>query len=65
MEASQQLHSRWDAPNRAAFRSSGRENGLWVGRQHGGLTFIRTSGSFAAKTYTEADGLAQNSVYAV
>jgi len=45
---------------------SGRENELWVGRQSGGLTLLRTSGgSFTAKTYTQADGLAQNSVYAV
>src|SRR5215468_970200 len=45
---------------------SGRENELWVGRQRGGLTSLRTSGgSFIAKTYTQADGLAQNSVYVV
>jgi len=45
---------------------SGSENELWVGRQRGGLTFLRTSGgSLTAKTYTQADGLAQNSVYAV
>ena len=45
---------------------SGSENELWVGRQRGGLTLLRTSGgSFTAETYTQADGLAQNSVYAV
>ncbi len=39
---------------------------LWVGRQSGGLTRIRDeNGSFTAKSYTQADGLAQNSVYAV
>ena len=39
---------------------------VWVGRQQGGLTHLRYSGnSFTAKTYTQADGLAQNSVYAV
>jgi PAS domain S-box-containing protein len=39
---------------------------VWVGRQQGGLTYLRYSGnSFTAKTYTQADGLAQNSVYAV
>jgi PAS domain S-box-containing protein len=39
---------------------------VWVGRQQGGLTHLRYSGnSFTAKTYTKADGLAQNSVYAV
>jgi len=45
---------------------SGRGNEVWVGRQHGGLTVLRTRGSsITAKTYTTADGLAQNSVYSV
>ncbi|MBV8050995.1 MAG: hypothetical protein JOZ80_07400 [Acidobacteriaceae bacterium] len=45
---------------------SGRSNEVWVGRQRGGLTVLRTSGaSINAKTYTTADGLAQNSVYSV
>jgi len=36
------------------------------GRQKGGLTHLRYSGnSLTAKTYTQADGLAQNRVYAV
>jgi len=44
----------------------GRDHELWVGRQSGGLTRLRDEhGSFSAKTYTQADGLAQNSVYAV
>jgi ligand-binding sensor domain-containing protein/signal transduction histidine kinase len=39
---------------------------VWVGRQKGGLTHLRSSGnSFTAMTYTQADGLAQNSVYTV
>ena len=39
---------------------------VWVGRQLGGLTHLLSSGnSFTARTYTQADGLAQNSVYAV
>ncbi len=39
---------------------------LWVGRQRGGLTHLRDEGtSFPSETYTRADGLAQNSVYAV
>jgi ligand-binding sensor domain-containing protein/signal transduction histidine kinase len=43
----------------------GRKGELWIGRR-GGLTHLRGSGaSFTAKTYTAADGLAQNSVYAV
>jgi signal transduction histidine kinase len=45
---------------------SGRENELWVGRQRGGLTLLRgIGGAVTSKTYTQADGLAQNSVYAV
>ncbi|HEY1993895.1 MAG TPA: two-component regulator propeller domain-containing protein, partial [Edaphobacter sp.] len=44
---------------------SGKDD-VWVGRQQGGLTHLRYSGSsFTAKTYTQADGLAQNRVYAV
>ncbi len=43
----------------------GRKGELWIGRR-GGLTNLRESGaSFIAKTYTAADGLAQNRVYAV
>ena len=45
---------------------SGGGGEVWVGRQHGGLTVLTTSGdSFSARSYTEADGLAQNSVYSV
>jgi ligand-binding sensor domain-containing protein/signal transduction histidine kinase len=37
-----------------------------VGRQRGGLTVLTGKGdSFTARTYTQADGLAQNSVYSV
>ena len=43
----------------------GRKGELWIGRR-GGLTHLQESGaSFIAKTYTAADGLAQNRVYAV
>jgi ligand-binding sensor domain-containing protein/signal transduction histidine kinase len=43
----------------------GREAELWIGRR-GGLTHLKDSGSsFTAKTYTTADGLAQDTVYAV
>jgi signal transduction histidine kinase/ligand-binding sensor domain-containing protein len=42
-----------------------RSGGLWLGRQQGGLTRLRWVGrQLQAVTYTEADGLAQNSVYA-
>jgi len=45
---------------------TGKKDDVWVGRQQGGLTHLRySSNSFTAKTYTQADGLAQNRVYAV
>ena len=50
----------------AIYSIAGNERELWIGRQQGGLTSLRyTGGSFAAKTYTQANGLAQNSVYTV
>jgi ligand-binding sensor domain-containing protein/signal transduction histidine kinase len=43
----------------------GRKGELWIGGRRG-LTHLQESGaSFVAKTYTTADGLAQNRVYAV
>jgi ligand-binding sensor domain-containing protein/signal transduction histidine kinase len=55
---------------------AGRNGELWVGRQHGGLTWLRpelgsstaksyTARSYTARSYTQADGLAQDSVYSV
>lgn len=45
---------------------TGGPGGLWVGRRGGGLTRLKYDGeAFSAETYTQADGLAQNSVYAV
>src|SRR5262249_11955374 len=45
---------------------TGGKGELWVGRQRGGLTrLLYKGGSFRAETYTQAEGLAQNSVYAV
>jgi ligand-binding sensor domain-containing protein len=45
---------------------AGGNGDLWLGRQRGGLTRLRfEGGSFTAKTWAQADGLAQNSVYAV
>ena len=39
---------------------------LWLGRRGGGLTRLRYDGdTLTSRTYTRADGLAQNSVYAV
>lgn len=45
---------------------SGGGGEIWVGRQHGGLTVLTNkAGTFVARTYNHADGLAQNSVYSV
>jgi len=45
---------------------AGNSSGLWIGRQHGGLTHLADAGGrFIAKTYNTADGLPQNSVFAV
>ena len=45
---------------------SGGKGEIWVGRQRGGLTLLTSAGdSFVARTYTQTDGLAQNSVYSV
>jgi ligand-binding sensor domain-containing protein/signal transduction histidine kinase len=45
---------------------AGKDSELWVGRKYGGLTQLHSeAGSFTAKTYTQADGLAQDSVYSV
>ncbi len=39
---------------------------LWIARQRGGLTCLRFKGvAVTSKTYTKADGLAEDSVYAV
>ena len=45
---------------------AGASGELWIGRQRGGLTRLSVEGdSFAAKTYTKADGLAEDSIYSV
>ena len=45
---------------------AGAKDDLWIGRQQGGLTHLHyAAGTLTTRTYTEADGLAQNSVYAV
>jgi signal transduction histidine kinase/ligand-binding sensor domain-containing protein len=45
---------------------SGGAGEVWVGRQHGGLTVLTDEhDAFVARTYTQADGLAQNCVYSV
>jgi ligand-binding sensor domain-containing protein len=45
---------------------SGGGGEIWVGRQHGGLTRLTMKGgAVISQTYTEAEGLAQNSIYSV
>jgi ligand-binding sensor domain-containing protein len=44
---------------------TGDANAVWVGRQRGGLTRIPLTGKGALRRFTQADGLAQNSVYSV
>lgn len=44
----------------------GGDGEIWVGRQNGGLTrIVRNGDTLVTRTYTEKDGLAQSSVYAV
>ena len=52
--------------NDVVYSISGGGGEVWVGRQRGGLTELTGKGdSLVARTYTQADGLAQNSVYSV
>jgi len=45
---------------------AGRNGELWLGRRHGGLTVLRSErGPFHVRSYRQADGLAQDSVYSV
>ncbi|KAA6465185.1 hypothetical protein DYQ86_04350 [Acidobacteria bacterium AB60] len=45
---------------------AGRNDVIWVGRQRGGLSRITPKGdSYVVRTFTTADGLADNSVYSV
>jgi ligand-binding sensor domain-containing protein/signal transduction histidine kinase len=53
-------------PNEVVYSISGRADEVWVGRQRGGLTRLRfRNGAIASQSYTKANGLAQNSAYAV
>jgi ligand-binding sensor domain-containing protein/signal transduction histidine kinase len=53
-------------PNEVVYSISGLADVVWLGRQRGGLTRLRLrNGVIASQSYTEANGLAQNSVYAV
>lgn len=45
---------------------SGGEGEIWIGRQRGGLTrLIKNGNTYSEKTYTQQDGLPQNSVCSV
>jgi ligand-binding sensor domain-containing protein len=45
---------------------AGTNRDIWIGRQEGGLThLISRHGEWKAETFTQAQGLAQNSVYSV
>jgi ligand-binding sensor domain-containing protein/signal transduction histidine kinase len=45
---------------------TGRKNEIWIGTQHGGLKYFEyRNGVINGKTYTQADGLSENSVFAV
>jgi signal transduction histidine kinase/ligand-binding sensor domain-containing protein len=53
-------------PNEIVYSISGRADVVWAGRQRGGLTRLQfRNGTIASQSYTEADGLAQNSAYVV
>ncbi|WP_353062585.1 two-component regulator propeller domain-containing protein [Tunturibacter psychrotolerans] len=52
--------------NEVVYSISGRADEVWSGRQLGGLTRLQfRNGAIASQSYTEANGLAQNSAYAV
>jgi signal transduction histidine kinase len=52
--------------NEVVYSISGRADEVWVGRQRGGLTRLQfRNGAMGSQSYTEANGLAQNSAYAV
>src|SRR5260370_33499444 len=45
---------------------TGRKNEIWIGTQHSGLKRLEyRNGVIDVKTYTQTDGLAENSVFAV
>src|SRR5262249_722633 len=52
--------------NDVVYSIDGNGDNIWVGRQRGGLTHLQLrNGTVTSRTYTESNGLAQNSVYAV
>jgi len=52
--------------NEVVYSISGGADEVWAGRQRGGLTRLQVrNGAISSQSYTEANGLAQNSAYAV
>jgi ligand-binding sensor domain-containing protein len=52
--------------NEVVYSISGRGDVVWAGRQQGGLTRLQfRNGAIASQSYTEANGLSQNTAYAV
>lgn len=56
-----------DGPtNDVIYSIDGNKDELWLARQHGGLTELtRRNGQWLSRTFTQRDGLAQDSVYTV
>jgi signal transduction histidine kinase/ligand-binding sensor domain-containing protein len=53
-------------PNEVVYSITGGADEVWAGRQRGGLTRLQfRNGAIRSQSYTEANGLAQNSAYAV
>ena len=53
-------------PNEVVYSISGRADVVWAGRQRGGITRLQFhNGAIGSQSYTEANGLAQNSAYTV
>ena len=53
-------------PSDVVYSITGRADEIWVGRQRGGITRLQFhNGAIRTRSYAEADGLAQNSVYVV
>jgi len=67
MKAGQRVRVSKDGlDNDEVYSIAGNKTELWLGRRLGGLTRLSARGdSFTARTYTTADGLAQNSVFSV
>jgi signal transduction histidine kinase/ligand-binding sensor domain-containing protein len=53
-------------PNEVVYSISGRADVVWAGRQRGGISRLQFhNGAIRTESYTEANGLAQNSAYTV